>query len=190
VVDRRVLIPRPETEGVVEAALTIPEGGVAVDVGTGSGAIALALKAERPDLHLIATDLSDEALAVAAENASALGLDVEFHHGDLLSEMDGQQIDAVLSNPPYVTDGERSSLAPEILRYEPVEALFAGQDGLDVYRRLVPQIGSTAATFAALEVGMGQAPEVAKMFKAEGFPSIAIHKDLAGIERVVVAERD
>src|SRR5215212_8776537 len=157
-VDPRVLIPRPETEHLVEAAL-------GCDVGTGSGAIALALKAERPDLRVVATDTSADALEVARANAAALGLDVDFALGDLLDEVAGP-LDAVLSNPPYVEDG--AQLAPEIVRYEPALALRAGPDGLDVIRRLVPAAGATAASLVALEVGAGQAGAVGEMMRDAG----------------------
>ena len=131
-VDRRVLIPRPETELLVEAGLSLPAGARVVDVGTGSGAVALALVSERPDLSVIGVDVSEDAVVVARENAAALGLDVTFVVGDLLGDQAG---DAVLANLPYVADGV--PLAPEIARYEPRGALFAGPDGLDVIRRLV-----------------------------------------------------
>ena len=120
-VDRRVLIPRPETEHVVEAALGLPAGARVVDVGTGSGAIALALKAERPDLDVVGTDISGEALDVARGNADRLNLDVSFIHGDLLA---GLEADAVVSNPPYVDEGE--ALMPEIARYEPARGALRG----------------------------------------------------------------
>jgi release factor glutamine methyltransferase len=185
-VDPRVLIPRPETEHVVEAALELPAGARVVDVGTGSGAIALALKAERPDLDVIGVDDSAEALEVARANAARLGLAVELRHGDLLEAVD--EIDAVVSNPPYVREGDRASLAPEILEYEPARALFAGPDGLDVLRRLVPAVDESRAVFVALEVGAGQAPVVAGLMKA-GFEAVESRRDLAGIERVVVGRR-
>jgi release factor glutamine methyltransferase len=175
-VDPRVLIPRPETEHVVEAALGLPGGARVVDVGTGSGAIALALADERPDLRVIGTDLSAGAVAVARANAVRLGLAVEFLHGDLVEPVSGP-IDAVVSNPPYVRAGER--LAPEITRYEPTEALYAGPDGLDVYRRLAPAVAGVP--FVAVEVGAGQAADVAALLGAT-----EIVRDLAGIERVVV----
>ena len=156
-VDPRVLIPRPETEHLVEAVLDLPQGARVCDVGTGSGAIALALKSERPDLDVVATDASADALEVARANAARLGLDVEFHHGDLLADVAGP-LDAVVSNPPYVEDG--AELAPEIVRYEPALALRAGPDGLDVIRRLLPAAGATAARTVALEIGAGQADAV------------------------------
>jgi len=184
-VDGRVLIPRPETETLVEAALALPRGARVVDVGTGSGAVALALKDERPDLEVTATDTSADALAVARANAERLGLDVAFRAGDLL---DGAgEVDAVLSNPPYVEDG--AVLQPEIARHEPPGALFAGADGMAVLRRLAEQAGASAARFVALEVGMGQAAAVAEVLRAAGFTQTETRRDLAGIERVVVGRR-
>lgn len=182
-VDPRVLIPRPDTEALVEWAVRgLPRGARVIDVGTGSGAIALALKDERSDLDVAATDSSADALAVARENAARLGLEVTFAHGDLLA---GLQADAVLSNPPYVeTDAK---LAPEITLHEPPEALFAGADGLDLYRRLVPAIVASPARVAGLEVGRGQAAAVATLF-GEGWET-DVGRDLAGIERVVSAWR-
>ena len=184
-VDARVLIPRPETETLVEAALGLPAGWRVADVGTGSGAVALALKDERPDLEVVGTDASAGALAVARANAARLGLDVAFVRGDLL---DGSgDVDAVVSNPPYVADGE--PLAPEIARHEPAVALYAGADGLSVIRRLAARAAASPARFLALEVGLGQAAEVADVVCAAGFGAIEVRRDLAGIERVVVGRR-
>jgi release factor glutamine methyltransferase len=187
-VDRRVLIPRPETEHLVEAALGLPEGARVADVGTGSGAVALALKAERPDLEVLATDASPEALAVARANALRLGLEVELLEGDLLEPVAGR-LDAVLSNPPYVADDERGTLAPDITRHEPGIALYAGADGLSVIRRLAPQAAASGAALLALEVGFGQAGAVAEIVRAAGFADTRAVVDLAGIERVVVGRR-
>jgi release factor glutamine methyltransferase len=183
-VDARVLIPRPETETLVEAALDLPPGARVVDVGTGSGAVALALKDERPDLTVVGTDRSADALAVARANAARLGLDVTFVEGDLLA---GLEADAVVSNPPYVEDG--AALAPEIARHEPPVALYAGPEGLTVVRRLVAQVAASPARFVALEVGMGQAGEVAGILRAAGFAAVQTRRDLAGIERVVAGRR-
>jgi release factor glutamine methyltransferase len=184
-VDGRVLIPRPETETLVEAALDLPRGARVVDVGTGSGAVALALKDERPDLVIVGTDASPDALAVARANAARLGLDVGFKEADLL---DGAgEIDAVLSNPPYVEDG--TPLQPEIERHEPPVALYAGADGLAVIRRLASQAGASAARLLALEVGMGQAADVAAVLREAGFATTEARRDLGGIERVVVGRR-
>jgi release factor glutamine methyltransferase len=185
-VDPRVLIPRPETEHLVEAVLDLPRGSRVCDVGTGSGAIALALKSERPDLDVVATDASAEALAVAEGNARRLGLDVSFHHGDLLAGVPGP-LDAIVSNPPYVEDG--ADLAPDIVRYEPALALRAGPAGLDVISRLLPSAGATAAHTVALEIGAGQARAVAELIRGAGFPRVEAVEDLAGIERVLVGRR-
>jgi release factor glutamine methyltransferase len=190
-VDARVLVPRPETELLVEIGLQLlPEGARVVDVGTGSGAIALALKSERPDLAVVATDVSGDALAVARANAGRLGLDaVEFLEGDLLAGADARPVDAVLSNPPYVAERDRATLAPEIIRHEPPGALFAGADGLDVIRRLVPAAAAAGARLLAIELGEGQAPAVTALMREAGFTEVEARRDLAGIERVVVGRR-
>jgi release factor glutamine methyltransferase len=189
-VDPRVLVPRPETELLVEVALRLPRGACVADVGTGSGAVALALAHERPDLQLYAVDASSDALAVARANAAALALDgrVAFAHGDLLEPLDGVVLDAVLSNPPYVEDGARHALAPEVAEHEPAGALFAGRDGLDVLRRLVPA-ATARAPFVALEVGAGQAGAVGLLLREAGMTEVRTYRDLAGIERVVVGTR-
>jgi release factor glutamine methyltransferase len=186
-VDPRVLVPRPETELLVEVGLELPEGARVVDVGTGSGAVALALKQERPDLAVLGTDFSADALAVARANAARLGLHVELLHGDLLAG--AGKVDAVLSNPPYVAERERASLAPEIAHHEPPGALFAGADGLDVIRRLVPAAASSEARLLAIEVGAGQADAVRELMRGAGFAEARARRDLAGIERVVVGTR-
>jgi release factor glutamine methyltransferase len=185
-VDPRVLIPRPETEHLVEALLGLPPGSRVVDIGTGSGAIALALKSERPDLDVVATDTSAEALEVARANAERLGLAVEFLEGDLLAGVGGP-LDAVVSNPPYVEDG--AELAPEIVGFEPALALRAGPDGLDVIRRLLPAVGATDAHTVALEIGAGQAAAVADLMREVGFAEVDVVADLAGFERVLVGRR-
>jgi release factor glutamine methyltransferase len=180
--DRRVLIPRPETELLVELGCSLETGLSVVDVGTGSGAVALALKHERPDLDVHATDISADALAVAHANAARLGLEVRFLEGDLTCDL---RCDAVLANLPYVEEG--ACLAPEISRYEPRVALFAGSDGLDVVRRLVATAGGAAVL--ALEVGAGQAPAVSQLMRAGGYSSVQPLRDLAGHDRVVVGRR-
>jgi release factor glutamine methyltransferase len=185
-VDTRVLIPRPETEHLVEAALELAHGARVVDVGTGSGAVALALKHERPDLRVTATDVSAGALEVAAANARGLGMEVTLRQCDLLAGAGGP-FDAVVANLPYVVDGELDGLAPEITRYEPRAALAGGSDGLGPLRRLVGQLGATP--FVALEVGAGQAGAVAALLRDAGARDVDARRDLAGIERVVVAKR-
>jgi release factor glutamine methyltransferase len=185
-VDRRVLIPRPETETLVDAALrALPNGARVVDVGTGSGAVALALKDERPDLEVIATDVSEDAIAVARANARRLALAVEFVLADLLAGLN--DVGAVVSNPPYVEDG--AQLAPEIVRHEPALALRAGPEGLDVLALLVPAAAAGGAEVLAVEVGAGQAGAVEAMSRNAGFARSERRADLAGVDRVVVAWR-
>jgi len=187
-VDRRVLVPRPETEHLVEALLDLPPNSRVHDVGTGSGAIALALKDERPDLRVSASDVSPDALAVARANAERLNLKVSFSQGDLLDGVD-PHVDVIVSNPPYVPDGDRPTMMPEVVRHEPGLALFAGADGLRTIRPLLTQAAQTQATTIALEVGAGQAPSVRALVAAVGFPEVTTVTDLAGHERVVLGER-
>ena len=187
-VDPRALIPRPETETLVEEALTLPAGSRVLEVATGSGAVALALAQERPDLILTASDISPAAIELARENGARLGLDVRWVVADGLHGLDGP-FDAVLANPPYVADRERGSLAPEILRHEPALALFGGPDGLTVIGELIEQAAARPVARLALEVGAGQAGAVTPMLRDAGFSDTHTRRDLAGIERVVVGRR-
>jgi release factor glutamine methyltransferase len=188
-VDPRALVPRPESELLVERALALDRGIAVLDVGTGSGAVALALKDERPDLTVSGSDISDDALDLARANARRLKLDVRWLRADLLTGLP-DEFDAVLANLPYVAESDRARLAPEILRHEPPGALFAGADGLDAIRALLAQLAVTErVAFVALEVGAGQAPEVAGLARASGYATVECVHDLAGIERVVTAER-
>ena len=179
-VDPRVLIPRPETELLVEVGLSLPPDARVVDVGTGSGAVALALKHERPDLDVVGTDVSAQALELAQENAAALGLDVSFVGGDLLAGVEGE---AVLANLPYVADAD--PLPPEVRAYEPAEALFAGRDGLAVIRRLVGALPARVSV-AAIEVAPQQAEAVAGLLAPWSTQTL---RDLAGHDRVVLGQR-
>jgi len=180
--DPRVLIPRPETELLVDVALALPAGVRVLDLGTGSGAVALALAQERPDLRVEASDVSADALAVARANAARLGLDVRFEQADLLEGLAGPWA-AILANLPYVPSAELRSL--EVARHEPRLALDGGPDGLDVIRRLIAQRPPTG--MLALEIGLGQAAAVERLLRDGGFARLEARDDLAGIARVLVA---
>jgi release factor glutamine methyltransferase len=184
-VDRRVLIPRPETELLVEVALGLEHGVRVLDMCTGSGAVALALKHARPDLELMASDISPAALEVARANARATSLDVAFLKADLLDGVPA--VDAVVCNPPYVARGER--LQPEIARHEPALALDGGADGMQVARRAIAQVGASGARWLGLELGAGQAEPLAELALQSNFARVQLERDLAGIERVLVAQR-
>jgi len=168
-VDRRVLVPRPESELLVEAALDLPEGAHVHDVGTGSGAIALALLDERPDLRVTASEVSQDAVDVARENAARLGLPLEVEMVDGLPPGD---YDLVIANLPYVRDDQWDGLMPEINRYEPRVALTGGEDGLDYIRELVEAVPS--GTRVALEHADDQAEAIRDMLEdAVSFPDLA-----------------
>ena len=187
--DRRALVPRPETELLVECGLRLPAGAAVLDLCTGSGAVALALKDERPDLDLTGADISEPALELARENARELGLEVSWLAADLLEGLP-DEFDAVLVNPPYVAESDRVALAPEILRHEPPGALFAGPDGMAVIERLAAQLAPRARVgTVAIEVGLGQAERTARLLSDAGFGGVRFEVDLAGITRVVVGER-
>ncbi|MDQ6816240.1 MAG: peptide chain release factor N(5)-glutamine methyltransferase [Actinomycetota bacterium] len=183
-VDQRVLIPRPETELLVEVGLRLPVGSRVVDVGTGSGAVALALADERPDLDVWGTDISPDALAVAKANAARLGLDVTLACADLLEGV-SERFDALLANLPYVA--ECAKLPPEVALFEPRSALLAGRDGLEELRRLATMLAGVPTV--ALEVGFDQADAVVALLAGAGFASIERLQDLAGHERVIVGRR-
>lgn len=196
-VDRRVLIPRPETETLVEAALERLQAGARVaDVGTGSGAIVIALAAELGTGEFLAVDRSAGALEVARANAAAHGLSARicFLEGDLLAPLidRGMTLDAVVSNPPYVPAGEIAGLQPEVRDHEPRLALDGGGDGLGVIDRIVdgaPRLLRPGG-WLLLEVGAGQAPVVLERLGRTGaYDLTAARRDLAGIERVVAARR-
>ena len=182
-VDRRVLVPRPETELLVELALEMDPRRV-LDMGTGSGAVALAIADELPGCKVIATDTSAQALAVARANAERLDLAdrVEFVEAMLPPDIAG--LDLIVANLPYVAESEWGGLEPEVTEWEPREALLAGPDGLDVIRAAIP-VAATAARSLALEVGVDQAAPVSELLLEAGFAKIETRPDLAGIPRVV-----
>jgi release factor glutamine methyltransferase len=191
-VDSRVLIPRPDTETAVEEALArLPENGRAADVGTGSGAIALALAKARPDATVFASDVSAAALEVARANAERLGLTVTFLEGSLaepLRALGG--LDVVVANLPYVVAADLPGLAPEV-RAEPPLALDGGADGLDLVRALIASVSEVLVPGGSvvLEIGSGQAAATSELCRAAGLEDVSIRRDLGDIERVVSARR-
>jgi release factor glutamine methyltransferase len=187
-VDPRVLIPRPETELLVELALELRPGNV-LDVGTGSGAIALAIADELPQCAVVAVDTSSAALELARENAARIGLEgrVELALGTFPPTGGGFEL--VVANLPYVSEAEWDGLRPEVTEWEPREALLAGADGLDAIRAVIPAVAGRARVLA-LEVGIDQAGPVAELLRAAGFDAIETRPDLAGIPRVVIGRAE
>jgi release factor glutamine methyltransferase len=196
-VDGRVLIPRPETEGMVEAALALglSTGAQVADLGTGSGCLAVALAVARPDLRLHALDRSRSALEVARMNASSHGVArrISFLEGDMASPPSVWRgmMDLVLSNPPYVSESEWRALEPEVRDHDPREALVAGESGLEAYGLLLPAAAILLRPGAALllELGYGQAEWVSKMAIENGFRVIRVNPDFRGIPRVLLAAK-
>lgn len=189
-----VLIPRPETEHLVEKVLALVANFHTqriVDIGTGSGAIAVALAHTLPYAQVTAIDLSALALAVAHGNAKRNGVAIQFLQGDLLTPVAHEQFDIVVSNPPYVPTADRDTLSVEVRDHEPSLALFAGPDGLDIYRRLIPQAFAclTSGGFLALEIGYGQSSAIEALLTHSGFQNIEFLPDLQSIPRVAIAQR-
>jgi release factor glutamine methyltransferase len=195
-VNRDLLIPRPETELLVEKALAfapIFRAPRLLDVGTGSGAIAIALAHELPEAIITAIDLSASALEMARRNADRNGLSdrIRFLPGDLLAPAAREQFDIVVSNPPYVAESERTALDVEVRNFEPAIALFAGDDGLEIYRRLIPEAykAISAGGILLLEIGYGQREAIEALLIGGGFAEIEFFADLQGIPRVAKAQR-
>ena len=190
-VDPRVLIPRPETELLVDLAIEVGPATV-IDVGTGSGAVALAIADELPSCTVVGTDTSPGALQVAAANATRLGLDdrVAVEAGSLPA---GREAELLVANLPYVRSSEWSALQPEITRFEPRAALVGGDDGLGPIRSLVASLCPAGGerqlrpAVVGLEVGIDQAERVVGLLEAAGFTRTEVRRDLSGLERVVVA---
>lgn len=188
-----VFIPRQETEVLVDKALAaLPSGPLrALELGTGSGAIAIALAGEREDLTLAASDISSAALALAAENASLNGVESRLTFVETAGLPPGEGVDMVISNPPYVRLDEAGLLQPEVARHDPGAALFAGEDGLDAYRLLVEMAPRRlcAGGLIALEIGEAQAESVGDLLDVAGFTNIELHPDLSGRDRVLLASK-
>ena len=193
-----VLVPRPETETIVDLALKFAaerRNCRLLDIGTGCGAIALAIASNAPGVRVVATDISRDALGIAHRNTIRLGLEsrVRFVHADCWDTLDGseplERFDIVVSNPPYVCDSEIARLEPEIRDFEPRVALGGGPDGLNFYRRIAAGLGDHLSDGGAviLEVGKGQAAAVAAMLQAAGCVDVSVSNDLSGILRVVHA---
>jgi len=181
-VNPAVLIPRPETELLVELALT-HDFSSALDLGTGSGAIALAIKHQRPSARVVAVESSMAALVVAQRNGSALGVEVEWRHGRWFEAVPGERFHVIVANPPYVAAGD-PHLAD--LRYEPASALLAGADGLDAMREIVPAARShlDGGGWLFVEHGLGQDAAVRSLMQTNGLEEVQTWPDLAGIGRV------
>jgi len=197
-----VLIPRPETEGLVAEALEVLADGERwercwriLEIGTGSGAISIALAKELPSASLVATDLSEKALALARENASESGVQerIQFLHGDLFDPLEeGSPFDLILSNPPYIPRSHFASLAPEVRDFEPRIALDGGEDGLIFFRRALPRVGRylKPGGWLLAEIGAGQDPEVRKIAAENSdLEAFTFIPDLAGIKRVFKARK-
>lgn len=191
-VDPRVLIPRPDTETVLEAVGEMKAPLVFADVGTGSGCLLCALAGMFPDARGVGVDSDEQALLVAKDNIDRLELSgrVELRRGNLLEPLAGEAYDLVCANLPYIPTGDLESLPPDIRLYEPLAALDGGPDGLESIRTLLEQLpGLKGCGALVLEVGAGQAPEVSTLCAAAGFAQVYSRCDLAGTQRVIVAKR-
>lgn len=183
-----VLIPRHDTETLIEQALkSVPSPRSILDIGTGSGCIAIALARRLPAACVAAVDISAEALDVAQRNATRLGVAIEFLHGSFFEPVAGRRFDLIVSNPPYITTDDLATLQPEVRDHEPRLALDGGPDGLAAYRVIVSQAASHLQPGGWLwcEVGAGQAADVASLLAQAGFGGIITANDPGGIERVV-----
>lgn len=187
--DSRALIPRNDTEALCEEALKYVRPGCRVlDLCTGSGALAAAIKKLCPGAEVVASDISEAALSLAKENAAALNADIRFMQGDLFSPVAGEKFDVIVSNPPYIPEGLRGCLQAEVER-EPALALFAGDDGLDFYRRIAREAPAHLLPGGRLciEIGDGQGDAVKALLLYEEFTDIQVLNDLNGLPRVVSA---
>ena len=190
-VSPEVLIPRHDTETLVnEALVRMPAAQTVLDIGTGSGCIAIALACRLPGASVTAVDISEAALVVARRNAEKIGVAIEFLQGSLLEPVAGRLFDLIVSNPPYIPSGDIETLEPEVRDFDPRAALDGGADGLNVYRAMIPDAAAflNSGGWLLVEVGVGQAADVAQMFRAARIYGEPITiSDGAGIERVVGA---
>jgi release factor glutamine methyltransferase len=195
-VTQDVLIPRPETEHLVETVIAFAaqfSKPRIVDIGTGSGAIAISLAHKLQDSQITAIDISGEALAVARQNSKLNSVDetIRFLRGDLLAPVTTERFEIIASNPPYVPSADRDSLSVEVRDHEPALALFAGEDGLAIYRRLIPAAYAQLVSrgFLALEIGYGQQEAIRALLGESGFAEIEFLPDLQQIPRVASARK-
>ena len=189
--DRRALIPRPETEGLVELVLARVPGGRVADVGTGSGCIALSLATEGAYDEVVAIDRSAEALGLAEQNRRLTGVRIDLVRGDLCGPIRPASLDALVSNPPYLTGGEHAALDRSVRDWEPAEALVGGADGLEAIVRLLDAGHAVVRPggWLALEIDCARAALCARRAGASGWTDVAIHADLFGRERYLLARR-
>jgi release factor glutamine methyltransferase len=189
--DRRALIPRPETEGLVDLVLRKVTAGAVADIGTGTGCIALALAEEGNYDLVVGVDCYSGAIELARENRRATGLGIELVAGDLVSALGSETFDVIVSNPPYLTEAEYERLEPSVRAWEPREALVAGQDGLEEVRLLMADAFRVVRPggWLALEVDASRAPETARLAEQAGWSDLAVHDDLFGRARYLLARR-
>ena len=189
--DRRALIPRPETEGLVEFALARVRTGIAADIGVGTGCVALSLRQEGAFRAVVGVDLSAGALELARENAVETGLAVAWVRGDLVTPLGDSCVDLLVSNPPYLTEGEWAGLDAGVKAWEPALALRSGADGLAATRRLLDDGRRVVAAggWIALEIDMARAADAAALAHEAGWRHVAVERDLFGRERYLLAQR-
>ena len=190
--DRRALIPRPETEGIVDLALRLAPSGRALDLGTGTGCLALALADEGAWRDVTAIDASEDALSLARENGERSGLEVRWLLGDWAAPVRSERFDVIVSNPPYIATGELAGLDRSVTDWEPMLALDGGPDGLDVPRRVLVEAREVAAPGAALvmELDASRAADTADLARALGWTDITVHDDLFGRSRYLAARQE
>ena len=194
-VDKNVLTPRPETEILIETALSCPSHGKILDLGTGSGVLAVVMAKEVPGCEVVALELDPKALSIARENAKVHGVDdrVEFICGDLIEEDWRGNYSMILSNPPYIPSADIQKIMPEVQNYEPLKALDGGLDGLDFYHDIIPKARNRLEKngYLILEIGHSQADDIKTIFqKSSGFKNIQVIQDYSGYDRVIKAKKE